>query len=351
MDADEELLFDDEPAPSSAPGAMPGSSLPSWKVLIVDDDEQVHAITRVVLRGLHYLSRPVELVSAMSAAEARRILASGAEFALAVIDVVMETQHSGLDLVRHIRHEAGQRAIRLILRTGQPGHAPESDVIINYEIDDYKSKTELTAQKLVTAVIASLRAYAYITEIADLNRNLENLVAMRTAELERLAMLDPLTGAGNRRHLDQRAAVEVQRWREGGIALGVLVFDIDFFKKVNDGYGHAAGDAVLCEVVQRAKAALRADDFLARIGGEEFVVLLPAHTAAQSVAVAERIRSSIGGAAMSIPTGTLAITTSVGVAALGRDGSIEQAIERADAALYQAKQGGRNRVVCADGAT
>jgi diguanylate cyclase (GGDEF)-like protein len=295
---------------------------------------------------VRYRERELELASARSGAEARALLgASDADFALALVDVVMETPQAGLDLVHHVRKEMGNRAIRLILRTGQPGHAPEADVIVRYEIDDYKDKTELTAQKLITAVIASLRAYEYVTEIERLNADLEARVAMRTAELERLAMLDPLTGAANRRHLDQRARAEIERARRDNEALGIVIFDIDHFKQVNDSHGHSAGDHVLRHVVDTAKAQLRASDFLARIGGEEFVLLLPGQDQAASAHVAERIRAALAAQPVHTPCGeVINISSSFGVGELGQHLQLEAALCAADKSLYNAKQGGRNRV-------
>ena len=338
---DTDILFADE-----VPAIEPGPALAPWRILVVDDDHQVHAITRIALRGVQYRERELELVSARSGAEARLLLHDvNADFALALVDVVMETPQAGLDLIHYVRKELGNRAIRLILRTGQPGHAPEADVIVRYEIDDYKDKTELTAQKLITAVIASLRAYEYVTEIERLNADLEARVAMRTAELERLAMLDPLTGAANRRHLDQRAHAEIERCHRDQDPLGIVMFDIDHFKRVNDCHGHAAGDHVLRVVVETAKALLRASDFLARIGGEEFVLLLPGQDQAAAAVVAERIRAAIAAFPVRTPCGEIiSVSASFGVAELGAHMQLETALCGADKSLYTAKQGGRNRV-------
>jgi signal transduction histidine kinase/DNA-binding response OmpR family regulator len=157
--------------------------LAPWNVLVVDDDEQVHAVTRMVLRNFRFRGRALRLVDVKSAQEARLAMQSGEHFALALIDVVMETKTAGLDLVRMIRDEYKNRSIRLILRTGQPGHAPEQDVVIDYEIDAYLAKTDISAQKLTTSIIASLRTYEYIVEIESLNAGLEHCVAQRTAQL------------------------------------------------------------------------------------------------------------------------------------------------------------------------
>ncbi len=327
-----------------APPTAAKNTLPPWKILVVDDDDQVQAVTRMVLRHVQFRERSFTLVGACSAKEAKEILQQDASFALALVDVVMETKTAGLDLVRFIRDEMKNRSIRLIMRTGQPGHAPEQSVVIDYEIDAYMAKTDISAQKLVTTIIASLRAFEYISEIKTLNAELEARVAMRTAELEKLAMLDALTGAGNRRHLEQRAEAEISACQRENKPLTVLTFDLDHFKKINDTWGHPVGDVVLQKVVQVAKDLLRPSDFLARVGGEEFIILLPGANQMGAVQIAERIRLAI--AAQSIPANgnTVNVTASFGVACLKEDFSLDNTIARADAALYRAKNGGRNQI-------
>lgn len=136
-----------------------------WHILIVDDEPSVHDVTRLTLNRLELFGQPVKLHSAFSAAEARHLLESDTQYCLAFVDVVMETPHAGLELVEWIRNDRKNSAIRLILRTGQAGMAPESDVIRNYDINDYKSKTELTAQGLATCVFNAVRGYKDITTI------------------------------------------------------------------------------------------------------------------------------------------------------------------------------------------
>ncbi|WP_170305562.1 GGDEF domain-containing response regulator [Pseudoduganella ginsengisoli] len=324
----------------------PCGELAPWKILIVDDDPHVHAVTELILRHISFRNRTLQIYNAESAAAARDLLQREPDFAFALIDVVMETADAGLELVHHIREERKDRAIRLVLRTGQPGYAPEQDVVLAYEIDDYKSKTELTAQKLFTSVVACLRAYELITEINALNAELEARVAMRTAELQKLAMLDPLTGAGNRRHLEERAAAEIADCQRTGRELGVIMFDIDHFKHINDTWGHAAGDLVLQKVVQTAAAQLRATDFLARIGGEEFVILVPGDGLAGAVHIAERIRAALAGCPVCAQAASIPVTSSFGVTVV-TETSLDGALVRADEALYQAKHGGRNQVAAA----
>jgi diguanylate cyclase (GGDEF)-like protein len=336
-------MVEDDTAPCSQ-----ASSLPDWKLLIVDDDVHVQQVTELVLRGLKFLGRGMHLLHAHSAEEARSVLQDHRDIAFALLDVVMETPQAGLDLVRHIRDELGERAMRIVLRTGQPGDAPEQEVVLAYEIDDYKAKTELSAQKLTTCVIAGLRAHHYITRLNELNAELEMRVQSRTAELEKLAMLDPLTGAGNRRHLEQRASVEIADSERHASPLAVVLLDIDHFKKINDTWSHAAGDAVLCRLVSLVQGELRPRDFLARIGGEEFVLLLPGSGLDDGGKVCERIRRCISCAPFETGQGEIAVTSSFGVTVLAPGEQLEAVLARADGALYAAKQGGRNRVIAAE---
>lgn len=156
-----------------------------WKVLIVDDEPAIHEVTRLVLSGLHFQDRRLEFLHAHSGPEAKRVLAAHDDIAVVLLDVVMESDDAGLRLVHFIRDELHNDRIRIILRTGQAGQAPERQVVLNYDINDYKEKTELTAQKLSTAVIAALRGYTALQQLADLNRQLEAKVAQRTEELRR----------------------------------------------------------------------------------------------------------------------------------------------------------------------
>ncbi|QJD90873.1 DUF3369 domain-containing protein [Duganella dendranthematis] len=156
--ADDNWLIDEDEdeLPASGLGA-PDQRL--WRVLIVDDDVDVHAVTRLALRNVSFKGRELELFSAYSGREAFEILRDTPDIALVLLDVVMETDDAGLILARRIREELHNAIVRVVLRTGQPGQAPEQRVIIEYDINDYKAKTELTTQKLFTTVISALRAY------------------------------------------------------------------------------------------------------------------------------------------------------------------------------------------------
>ncbi|MDF1693968.1 MAG: DUF3369 domain-containing protein [Zhongshania sp.] len=135
------------------------NGLQPWKLLVVDDEKVVHAVTRLALDGFELAGRGLQFINAFSAEEARNHLSKHDDIALILLDVVMETDHAGLDLVHYIRRDLKNKFVRIVLRTGQPGQAPELEVITQYDINDYKEKTELTRQKLFSTVYTSLCSY------------------------------------------------------------------------------------------------------------------------------------------------------------------------------------------------
>ncbi|MBE9563247.1 MAG: DUF3369 domain-containing protein, partial [Proteobacteria bacterium] len=145
------------------------SKLPPWKILIVDDEKDIHEMTQLGLEDFKFTDRTLKIFHAMSGIEAREILQAEPDIAVALIDVVMETDDAGLQLVNYIRNELKYFKIRLIIRTGQPGMAPERTVIECYDIDDYKSKTELRDDKLYTTMRMSLKSYRDLMTL-DSNR-------------------------------------------------------------------------------------------------------------------------------------------------------------------------------------
>jgi diguanylate cyclase (GGDEF)-like protein len=160
------------------------SEQPTWRVLVIDDDPDVHAATRFALSGTRILGRHIELWHAHSAAEARAVLATDLEPAVILLDVVMETPDAGLALIDHIRHDRGLTATRIVLRTGQPGYAPEHETLARYDINDYKSKSEFTQHKLVTTLMAAIRSYEQIRTIELGRRGLKRIVEGSAALLE-----------------------------------------------------------------------------------------------------------------------------------------------------------------------
>jgi len=155
-DDDEELLFLDE---GDTEDGEDGAASEPWIVLVVDDDEDVHVVSKAVLADVSFRGRPLEILSCHSGREACALFEQRRDVAVMLLDVVMESDDAGLRVVRHVRESVGNRNVRIVLRTGQPGQSPEQEVIVAYDINDYKSKTELTAQKLFTTMITALRSY------------------------------------------------------------------------------------------------------------------------------------------------------------------------------------------------
>ena len=147
------LKLADFPVLPAAPAGKP------WRVLIVDDEQGIHQVTELALRDVQVVGRSIKFLHAYSGAEAREMLKRETDIALILLDVVMETDQAGLELVDFIRNELRNHIVRIILRTGQPGQAPERDVIIRYDINGYKHKAELTTTKLFSTVYTAIAAY------------------------------------------------------------------------------------------------------------------------------------------------------------------------------------------------
>ncbi|MBR7748400.1 EAL domain-containing protein [Undibacterium sp. BYS107W] len=154
--------------------------LPSWRVMIIDDDPDVHSATMFALGNLEIQNRSLSFLHAYSASEARQILAQESNIAVILLDVVMEKEDAGLNLVNYVRKTLGMHDVRIILRTGQPGYAPEIDAIRDYDINDYKTKSELTRTKLYTTVTSAIRSYEQICAITANQRGLELIVNAST---------------------------------------------------------------------------------------------------------------------------------------------------------------------------
>ena len=159
------LFMEEEITPVEEPHSL---HLSPWKVLIVDDDKEVHAVTKLVLANFEWDDAPLHFLSAYSAYEAEQLFLEHNDIAVALIDVVMETDSAGLQLIETIRDDIKNKTTRIVLRTGQPGQAPEREIIRKYEISDYKNKTELSGVKLDTLMCSALRSYQ---KIVDLNKN------------------------------------------------------------------------------------------------------------------------------------------------------------------------------------
>jgi diguanylate cyclase (GGDEF)-like protein len=175
-DDQDDLVFLEE---SAAPAVMPAPRS-VWRVMIIDDDEDVHSTTTFALGNLDMQHRPLEFVHAYSAGQARELLKTEQEIAVILLDVVMEQDDAGLHLVRYIRETLKLADVRIILRTGQPGYAPEIDAIRDFDINDYKTKSELTRIKLFTTVTAAIRSYEQIRSINASRRGLSQIIHAST---------------------------------------------------------------------------------------------------------------------------------------------------------------------------
>jgi len=173
-DSDELMFAAEDDAQFESPGDFVAKS--RWKIVIVDDDPGIHDVTKLTLADFEFAGRGLSFISCYSGAEAREVLADHPDAALIILDVVMESEHAGLDVARYIREELKNWQSRIVLRTGQPGQAPERQVVADYDINDYKEKTDLTATKLYTLLCSSLRSYRDIVTIEQNRRGLEQVI-------------------------------------------------------------------------------------------------------------------------------------------------------------------------------
>lgn len=158
-------------------GTVPETSTArKWKIAVIDDDPAVHEGTRFALSDYSLHGQSLEILSAYSAAEGRTLMRTHPDIAAVLLDVIMETDAAGLDLVEYIRNDLRNETVRIILRTGQPGQAPERRVIVQYDINDYKAKTELTADRLFTSLTAALRSYQQLERMMQTRRGLEIII-------------------------------------------------------------------------------------------------------------------------------------------------------------------------------
>lgn len=459
MNDQDELIYLDEDVSSGV-----ASSSDVWRILVVDDDKDVHSATLLAISDLKIQGRSLQFLHAYSSAQAQEILQTETDIAVILLDVVMEKTDSGLQLVFYIRNTLKQTDVRIILRTGQPGYTPEMATIRDYDINDYRTKSELTRTKLFTAVTVAIRSYEQIrassaAEIvkssekqirymlesspvavqvmnfesktltfanqssADLfklpfekilgtnpsifyqsQQDFEELIArlhlhdnilniplgMRTCEGSEIWVLasyihvnyddapcilswiydvteiklaadklreseglyreqsitDELSKLYNVRHFHQQIEIEIARSQRYNRPLSLMFLDVDNFKNYNDTYGHQEGDKVLMCLGEVIGECLRHTDSGYRYGGEEFVVLLPETALAGAQIIAERLRKLFEARIFSPPDTTgVHCTVSIGIAERKDSEHADTFIQRADAATYEAKHAGKNRVV------
>lgn len=257
-----------------------------WKIAVIDDDPAVHDGTRFALYDYVLNGQKLEILSATSAAAGRELLRNNPDIAVVLLDVVMESDEAGLDLVDYIRNELKNEMVRIILRTGQPGQAPERRVIVDYDINDYKAKTELTADKLFTAITSALRSYQQLQRMAETRRGLEIIIDAASAlfdfkSMQRLAE-GVLTQIGSLLNVDCAGILVLREEGAGEDHFSVLAG--------SGCYSHIAGartagalDPELRRLVQETFARRRNEYgerrsliYIRTVSGREVVVLLEA---------------------------------------------------------------------------
>lgn len=226
----------------------------SWSVLIVDDDVEVHSVTRLALHDFKFEGKNLNLISAYSAKEAKEILNNKNDFAFILLDIVMETPTAGLDLVNYIRNELQNEIVRIIIRTGQPGFGPEEDLINDYDINDYKEKTELTSTKLFTTTRTALSQYKQLSELK--NKQDEIYYSLITDSLTNLYSRDKL----------YKDLKEIEN-------PSLILVDIDSFSTVNNAYGYSIGNKILKELASLLTQKVSTTSNIYRVDSDNFVLL------------------------------------------------------------------------------
>jgi signal transduction histidine kinase/CheY-like chemotaxis protein len=257
-----------------------------WKVAVIDDDHAVHEGTRFALSDYSLNGQSLEILSAYSAADGKILMRQHPDIAAVLLDVIMETDAAGLDLVEYIRNDLKNETVRIILRTGQPGQAPERRVIVDYDINDYKAKTELTADKLFTSLTAALRSYQQLERMVQTRRGLEIIIDAASTlydfkSMQRLAE-GVLTQIASLLNVDCAGILVLRDGSDVGDAFSVLAGS-GCYSRFTGGTGSRALDQDLRRMVeaafQRRKhefADHRTVLYVRTGSGREVVVLLEA---------------------------------------------------------------------------
>ena len=336
----------------------------SWERLmlaLVDDQEQLH-----ILAFNQPLEFRFDLLDSILRASMDGIIHLRAErdAAYHIVDFVITVLNPAAERIaalpeeKLIDHRLSELPANNLLHAVEPACRQVLDVGLSAAVELTDPRPGRYAVFTVNAVRTGDGVTVTLTNISSHKRQKQELRQALTAlevqmgerknlqdELTRMATTDPLTGALNRRELMQRSKQEVAAARRYGRSLSLLIADIDFFKKLNDTYGHGVGDIAIRMVADICQQALRETDLVARIGGEEYVILMPEASGERAAETADRLRKTIAAATIPADGSSFSITASFGVTEWSpEDDSIETTLARADSALYDAKQAGRNRV-------
>lgn len=297
------------------------------RVLLVDDRRSSYERIAASLARWHDVTVETDPQEAL-------FRAAEGDFELVMVSLAL-ANFDGLRLCSQLRSLERTRMVPILLIT-----EPEDNARLlrglDIGVNDYLVRP-IEKNEILARVRSQLRRKRYTDHLRD-----------NVAQTMELAITDALTGVHNRRYLESHLATLVSQATQRGKTLAVLMIDLDYFKAVNDTYGHDAGDEVLKEFARRLRKNVRGIDLACRFGGEEFVVVMPETDLSLAYSVAERLRQRVSGEPFLVNGGAQAIdvTISVGLAILGRPNDTpENILKRADEALYAAKRDGRNRVV------
>jgi two-component system, cell cycle response regulator len=299
------------------------SETPRARILVADDSLVIRSVLRKQLEEYGHT-----VIEAVDGVEALQVCRKDPPDVV-LLDVEMPNL-DGHGVLTALRADVETVDIPVVFLTAR---STTEDVVKGLRLGahDYLGKPFEPAE-LLARVSAALRV-----------KRLQDELRLRNTELEAISRVDSLTGLPNRRHLQEHLHAEAAAASRHSWTMGVLMVDVDHFKRVNDRFGHDAGDAVLREVANRLASACRAEDVAGRWGGEEFLVIAPATDAAGVAQLGERVRAGIAREPIRARDDLLPVTVSVGTAVGSAD--VEAILREADGALYEAKASGRNRVV------
>lgn len=290
------------------------------QILIVDDDQAIHDITNIAIKGMEFSDFELQVLSAYSAKEAKEILLNEPNIALALIDVVMETPKAGLDLVNYIRNDLQNNLIRLIIRTGQANDFPQMQVIQHYDINDFKEKTELTVERMYTTIRSSIKQYEQLLELK--NKYEETYIQMTTNALtllpNRIKLVEDFSKHNNRT---------------------LILIDIVGFSAINDTNGYAVGDFVLKELSGFLFSMYR-DNFDVYHLNNDLFALVTKNEMEDVVDTVERIKDDISRLKLITDNFNKTLETRIGVAYQTDD----DVMRKAELALKEARNTGRNQI-------
>ncbi|MCJ8326371.1 MAG: EAL domain-containing protein [Campylobacterales bacterium] len=266
----------------------------SWSILVIDDDLEVHTVTKLALHDFIFDNKKLNIVSAYSEKQAKEILEKRNDFAFVLLDIVMENNDSGLKIVQYIREKLQNKLIRIIIRTGETGYAPEAEIINNYDINDYKEKTELTVLKLYTTTRTALSQYKQLKLLEDTKNELYNTL-----------IIDSVTNLYTRKKL----YTDLKKSELSSL----IQINIDSFSTLNNTYGYLVGDNILRKIALILESSVLDSIGIYRIEADKFVLLFENKTNKNLENIANNIKSLISGNSINVNELTLFINVSIGI--------------------------------------